>query len=50
MTKAADDIWMTNAIEGDRLILKVLDKRGFEFRILIALKQNIERLYDNLSE
>src|SRR2546421_6265614 len=47
VTEAADDIWMTHAIESHGFVLKVLNEGGFELRILITLQQDIERFdYD----
>ena len=39
MSQTADDVRMTHTIEGDCLVLKVLDEGAFEVRILITLKQ-----------
>src|SRR2546423_8459307 len=50
VTQAADYIRMTHAIESHGFILKVLNEGGFELRILITLKQNIERLDDDAAK
>ena len=47
MSQAADDVWVTHAIERGRFVLKILDQRPFEIRILITLKQDIECLDDH---
>ena len=50
MTKTTDNVGMANAIESNRFVLKILDQRAFQFRILIALQQNVERLDDNAAK
>src|SRR5436190_1319763 len=41
-----NDVWMTNAIEGNRFVLKVLNQRVLELRIGSSLKRGVER-FDN---
>src|SRR5256885_3491854 len=50
VTEAADDIGMTNAIEGNCFILKILDESLFEIGILITLKQHIQSFDDDFAE
>ena len=42
MTKATDNVGMADTIEGDCLVLKILNQRTLEFGILIALQQNVK--------
>src|SRR5437016_13462406 len=44
MAETADNVYMTNAIQGNCFILKVLNQGTFQIRILIALKQNVQCL------
>src|SRR5438067_1806341 len=44
MAKPADDIWVTDAIECDGLILKILDQRPLEVIVEIILEKNVECL------
>jgi hypothetical protein len=46
MAQTADDIRMTDPIERDRLILKVLDKRPLKVVIEIVMKKNVKAFYD----
>jgi hypothetical protein len=41
---------MPHAIEGDRLILKILDEGVFQIGVLITLQQDVERLDDYLAK
>jgi hypothetical protein len=47
MSEPANDIGVPDAIEGDRLILKVFDKRPFKVLIDIVLEKNIKGLNDD---
>ena len=49
MTEATDNIRMPNAIEGDRLILKILDQRSLQVGIEIILEEYIKCFYDDES-
>src|SRR5438046_4957003 len=42
MAKATDNVGMADTIEGDCLVLKILNQRPLEFGVLIALQQNVE--------
>src|SRR5713101_8132003 len=44
VSQTADDIGMTHAIKRRRFILKILNQRKLEFRILVALRQHVESL------
>src|SRR2546430_16237329 len=44
MPQAVDDMWMAYAIEGDGLVLKVCDKRAFQFQIRSVLQKHVQRL------
>src|SRR5204863_5423062 len=47
VAEPADDVRMSHAIECDGFVLKILDQGLFQFRVLISLKQNIQRFdYD----
>src|SRR5215813_14073749 len=46
VSETADDMRMTNAIQGNRLVLKILNQRSFQVWILIALQQDVEG-FDN---
>src|SRR5689334_9416020 len=50
VTKTADDVWMTHAIQRHSFILKILNQGTFELRVLIALQKNIERFDYNLTK
>jgi hypothetical protein len=39
---------MADAIECDRLVLKILDQRTFQIVVQIVLQKDIEGFYDNL--
>src|SRR5688500_18087324 len=44
---AADYVRVANAIERDRLVLKVLDKCSLEVVVEIVLKKDVQGLYDD---
>ena len=48
VAKPADDIWVPNAVQRDRFVLKILDQSPFQIRIEIVLKENIQSFDDNL--
>ena len=50
VAEATDDVRMANAIERDRFILKILNQRAFEIRILITLKQDVEGFDDDVAK
>ena len=50
VTEAADDVGMTDPIEGNCFILKILDESLFEISILITLKQHIQSFDDDFAE
>jgi hypothetical protein len=47
MAQTADNIRVTDAVEGDRFVLKVLDQCSFQVFIQIVLEKDVERFYDN---
>src|ERR1044071_9275238 len=47
MTKTADDVWMTNAIQRYCFVLKIRNQGVFEFGIRFVLQKNIQRLDDH---
>ena len=46
MTQAADDVWMTHAIERDGFVLEVGNQRVFEIFIGRVLQKHVQRLDD----
>src|SRR2546425_4671692 len=50
VTEAADDVRVTDAIESNCFILKILDESLFEISILITLKQHIQSFDNNFAE
>src|SRR6266498_2258021 len=47
VAKTADDVWMSHAIEGNRFVLEVGNKRVFELPIRSVLQKHIERFDNN---
>src|SRR5204862_2338582 len=45
----ADDVRMTNAVERDRLVLKILDQGPLEIVIKIIMQEYVQRLDDDLA-
>jgi hypothetical protein len=41
---------MPHPIQGNRLVLKILDQSAFEIEILITLKQDVQRFDDHLAK
>src|ERR1044072_7552286 len=50
MAQTTDDVGLARPVERDGFILKILDESLFEFRILVALQQNIQRLDDDAAK
>lgn len=42
VSEAADNVRVADAIEGDGLVLKILNQSSFELRILVTLKQDVQ--------
>ena len=45
----ADDVRVSNTIESDRLVLKILDQRAFQFWIKVVLQKDVQRLDEDLA-
>jgi pyruvate-ferredoxin/flavodoxin oxidoreductase len=49
VAEPADDVRMADAVERDRLVLKVFDERSFEIGVKVVLHQHVERLDHDLA-
>jgi len=47
MSETANDVRMTNAVQGYGLILEVLDKGSLKVRIEIVVEKDVEAFDDN---
>jgi hypothetical protein len=50
VSQTANDVRMTNAIEGNRLVLEILNQGVLKIGILITLEQDVERFDDDFAK
>src|SRR6185369_10344334 len=49
VTQPIYDIWMSDTVESNSLVLKIRNQRSFELGIGLILQKNIESFYDDCS-